>query len=254
MPPAGRDGLDLESLSEGASGRRTRIPTYVEGLDALLDGGVPKGHVVLVAGAAGSMKSSVTFTCLFNNAKQRKLRALYVSLEQNRTSLLDHMEGLGLDISDIEETFNIWDLGLIRSSLLEGPSWLEAFKKDVEEFKDRVGLDLLVIDSLPVLDIICKWQDPRTEVFHLFEWFRELGITTFLISEMSVDTRAYSRHDEDFLSDGIITLQMVEVDEVQVQRRLRVVKMRATNHSMNHFNLLFEAGRFKLTKIISKAL
>ncbi len=254
MAPEKQTGLDLDSLADGAVGRATRFPIYIDGLDELLEGGLPKGHVVLVAGPAGSMKSSITFNTLYRNTMENNLRCLYVSLEQNRSSLLDHMEGLGMGIGEVQERFNIWDLGLIRSSLLEGPTWMDAFKKDVEEYKERVGLDMLVIDSLPVLDIICKWEDPRAELFHLFEWFRELEITTLLISEMASDSRAYSRHDEDYLSDGIIILKMVEVDEVQVERRIRIVKMRATNHSMNNFNLIFDGGRFKITKVIGKHL
>ena len=50
-----------------------RIPTHVEGLDENMQGGIPKGHICIVAGASGAMKSSVTFSMLYN-------AVLYLSL------------------------------------------------------------------------------------------------------------------------------------------------------------------------------
>src|SRR2546428_7489643 len=71
--------------------------THIDGLDAdLLSGGIPKGSVVLLAGAPGTMKSSVAFTTLFNNALRGR-RGVYMSLEQGRDSLVHHMRGLGMD-------------------------------------------------------------------------------------------------------------------------------------------------------------
>ena len=43
-----------------------RIPTHIEGLDENMQGGIPQGHICLVAGASGAMKSSLTFSMLYN--------------------------------------------------------------------------------------------------------------------------------------------------------------------------------------------
>ena len=42
-----------------------RIPTHIEGLDENMQGGIPQGHICLVAGASGAMKSSLTFSMLY---------------------------------------------------------------------------------------------------------------------------------------------------------------------------------------------
>ncbi|HWM51682.1 MAG TPA: ATPase domain-containing protein, partial [Thermoplasmata archaeon] len=44
---------------------RNRIKTYVRGFDDVLNGGVPEGYVVLVSGAPGTMKSSLTYSILY---------------------------------------------------------------------------------------------------------------------------------------------------------------------------------------------
>jgi KaiC/GvpD/RAD55 family RecA-like ATPase len=42
--------------------------TYIRGFDEEIEGGIPQGHVVLVAGPPGTMKSSLAYSILYNNA------------------------------------------------------------------------------------------------------------------------------------------------------------------------------------------
>ena len=78
-----------------------RVRTYIRGLDEQLQGGIPKGHVVLLAGKPGTMKSSVAFNMLYNNARNDGNGCVYVTLEQSRDSLLENMTGLGMDIKGL---------------------------------------------------------------------------------------------------------------------------------------------------------
>ena len=91
-----------------------RIKTYIEGFDSKLNGGIPKGHVVLIAGEPGSMKSSVAFHMLYHSALQNQTGGVYVTLEQGRENLLDHMANLGMDITKVEKLLSVVDLSLIR--------------------------------------------------------------------------------------------------------------------------------------------
>ncbi|MCK4455626.1 MAG: KaiC domain-containing protein, partial [Thermoplasmata archaeon] len=49
-----------------------RVRTHIRGLDEQLQGGVPRGSVVLIAGKPGTMKSSVAFNILYRNAKENR--------------------------------------------------------------------------------------------------------------------------------------------------------------------------------------
>jgi KaiC/GvpD/RAD55 family RecA-like ATPase len=230
-----------------------RVKTYIEGFDERLNGGIPGGSVVLLVGEPGTLKSSIAYNLLFNNAQRDNIAGLYVTLEQSTASITKHMKGMGWDPAQVAGKVEMLDIGIIRKRLtqLKEQSWMQVFKMYIKSLRDTTKYDILVIDSLPVLEILAKFKDPREELFQLFEWLRDLNVTTILISEMNPNSRAYAKYDEDFLADGIIHLRMREEGEASVHRHVRCVKMRATSHHNDYFSLLFEKGTFKATRVIA---
>ena len=221
-----------------------------------MDGGVPIGHLILIAGEPGTMKSSIASNILYHNAKNHGKKGVYVTLEQGRDSLADHLIGLGMDMESVEDSLSIVDLALIRKNLdrLGEQTWMQIFKMYAQNLKKNMDYELLVLDSLPVLELLGEFKNPRNELFHLFEWLKDLGVTTFLITEMGGSEAPFATHGEDFLADGVIHLKMERVDDVNIQRRIRCVKMRGTNHSTNYHTLLFSEGEFQATRVISDKL
>lgn len=232
---------------------RERIKTYIGGFDDILRGGIPKGHRVLILGEPGTMKSSIAFYILYRNALENNMKGAYITLEQSRENFLDHVESMGLDFDKVKEHITVVDLSLIRKNLdkLGQQTWTQIFKMYAQNLKKNMNYELLVLDTLPVLELLANFTDPRNDLFHLFEWFRELGSTTILISEMSQSAKDFGKYGEDFLADGIIHLKMENVDGVTIQRRIRCVKMRGTNHSPDYYTLLFGDGEFQVTRVIS---
>jgi circadian clock protein KaiC len=232
-----------------------RLKTYIDNFDRILEGGIPMNHIVLVAGSPGTMKSSITYYTLYNNVVENKMTAVYVTLEQSRDSLLRQMEKMGMRSDRVADRLHVLDLSIIRKKLREvstGGSWMQVFKSYVTNLKENLKFDLLVIDSLDVLETMAGISDRRTDLFYLFEWMRDLGCTVFLISEASPERLMEGNFDEGYLSDGIITLKMQVVRDVETQRRIRCVKMRETNHDPSYYSLLFNAGKFQVTKVISE--
>ena len=86
--------------------QRRRIRTWIRGLDERMQGGIPQGHIVLVCGTSGSMKSSISFHLVYNNVKHGNMQGVYLSLEQGRASLLRHMAGLGIQPHIVEMVLN----------------------------------------------------------------------------------------------------------------------------------------------------
>ncbi|MBD3164755.1 hypothetical protein GF323_06155 [Candidatus Woesearchaeota archaeon] len=256
------------------------IGSYIEGFDQALGGGIPKNHIVMIYGSAGTMKSSLCFNILYNEILKGK-KGVYVSIEQNSLSLLRQMVSLGFDISkvnievlndaqdilrglsklkdDESKKLTIVDLGSIRKQLKGksnknkkgtadfafGPDMITTILKIAETLKSKKLCDILVLDSLTAIYSLTQIKEVRSDIFYLFEFFRDIGVTTFVISEESEINPNYTRIGiESYLVDGIIHLQLTERNR-KVTREISVVKMRSTDCNNDVFTLEFGKNKFK---------
>ncbi len=231
-----------------------RVQTHVEGFDKALEGGIPRGSVVLVSGTPGTMKTALTFSILYENAKAGA-KALYISLEESQEDLRAAMTELGMgDLDDLE--LYILDIGKIRLEHKDeelSKNWLDILQKYIEQRVRINGFDLVALDSLAALYSLTRLEHPRRDLFHFFGFLRSLEATTFLISEVAMGGNGrLGRYDEEFLSDGILYMRHFEKGETDVQLRLRCVKMRRTHHEQGYFALIRENGRFQITRAISE--
>ncbi|TLZ53060.1 MAG: hypothetical protein E6K18_01325, partial [Methanobacteriota archaeon] len=184
-------------------------------------------------------------------AWRERRTGVYVTLEQSREGRSHHLRQMGLDPKDVEDHVSIVDLGMIRKNLdARQESWFEIFRMYASNLKRTLGFDLLVIDSLPVLETMAGFANPREELFKLFEWIRDLDATVFMVQEMSTPQDPYGRYGEEFLVDGIIAVKMQAVDDANIQRRIRCVKLRSTSHSPNFYTLIYQNGLFQVTRVL----
>ena len=232
-------------------GSSDRIRTFIRGFDEKLGGGVPRNHVVLLAGETGTMKSTIGWHVLYFGAEKDHRPGVYMSLEQSRESFVTHLRGMGLDPRHVEDRVSIVDLGMIRKNLegMAESTWLEIFKMYALNLKRSLNYDILVIDSLPVLEVMARFEHPREDLFQLFEWLRDLKATIFLITEMKSRAEDFGMLGEEFLSDGIIHTKMERVDDANIERRVRCVKMRGSAHSPNYYTLTFRNGVLETTAV-----
>jgi KaiC/GvpD/RAD55 family RecA-like ATPase len=249
-----------------------RIKTHIVGLDEQIQNGIPQGHITLISGAAGTMKSSVCFNILYNEAAINKRNSLYISLEQSYYSMINHIINMDFDLSKInlvvikdlgnfdsyiEEinsnknktgTIIMVDVGCIRKEIKEilnqeNRSWLNVIKNIIKKIKSSTNVDLFTLDSLNSLYVLSKFDNPRVELFFLFEFLRDNNLTSYLISESSNEKQKYGEFDEDFLCDGIIYINLATYRRKQI-REVSVVKMRTTKCNHDIFSLEFRSGKF----------
>src|SRR2546430_17134527 len=74
-----------------------RVSTGVEGLDDILGGGFPQGHIYLLEGGTGTGKTTIGLQFLLEGARQGE-RGLYISLSSTQQELeeLAHSHGWSL--------------------------------------------------------------------------------------------------------------------------------------------------------------
>ncbi len=231
-----------------------RVKTHIDGFDDVLNGGIPKGSIVLISGTTGTMKSAFAYSVLYNNAVLGT-KCVYVALQQNEKNLLLQMENFGWVFENARGSLYILD----RHKLQEGldkvyrKTFLDTLLEHLVLLKQDFNYDLVAIDCLSALGSLSESKKPRSDMFRLFDWLRKLETTSFLIGEISPDTKTYGKYEEEYLADGIIHLKMEEISEVKTQRRIRCVKMRTTMHSADWYALLFKAGKFQITEVMCEA-
>lgn len=224
-----------------------RIKTFVDGLDEHIEGGIPKGSVSLICGSPGSMKSSLGYYILYHNAKEKNLKGIYISLEQDLKSLKMQMKKLGMKNRSINNDLTILDYDIIKKEISKEKNWLKEISKYVKKVKKEKGADLLVIDSLDALYALSRIEEPRREVYHFFKSLRDIGITSYLLSEISSNSGKFSYYGiEDFLADGIIHMQFQKKGDLlsSMERYLGIIKLRTTNHDTQYFPLLYMSEKF----------
>ncbi len=211
-----------------------RTPTHVKGLDAALQGGVPRGHVVGIVGPGGSMKTSLALYTLVRN-RAAGARGVFITIEESRDSIVQTMHRLGL--GDAEDfVVDISRLRLDYAGAEEIRDWVRVLEDYLSRRKERDPLSVIVIDSLDALAALTRVADVRTELFHFFHFLRNLGATSFVLAEQD-PARPGVDHDVTFLADGVFELRFSGVGEGKVQLLIRIAKMRHTNHSRDYFVL-----------------
>lgn len=213
-----------------------RVPTFVAGLDAVLQGGVPRGHVVGIVGPGGSMKTSLALYTLIKN-RAAGTRGVFITVEESRDSILQTMQRLGL--GDAEDFIvDVSRLRLDYAGAEEIRDWVRVLEDYLNRRREREPLGVVVIDSLDALAALTHIEDARSELFHLFHFLRGLGATSFVIAEQD-PARPGVDHDVTFLADGVFELRFSGVGEGKVQLLVRIAKMRHTNHSRDYLTLSY---------------
>ena len=250
------------------------ILTYIEGFDQFLKSGIPEGSVCLVIGGPGTLKTTFAFTLLHNNVRLNGNKALYISLEQSKNSLLTNMAKVGMrDFNN--EALEIGDYGTLRlmmqktltrakkgrtdsrgknrnlnaresSNLITNDlnfniNWLSDIQKLIHDRVEFGNVNIIAIDSLNGLYSLVDFHNLRKELFHFFGFLREINVTTFLIVETYPNSPMVNDFSvEQFLSDGIIELGVIE--DQDATRYIQVKKLRGSKHDMNKYAFKVEDG------------
>lgn len=200
-----------------------RLSTGIEELDNLIEGGIPKGYIILLTGNPGSGKTILCSQYLYCGLESGE-PGIYVSFTENKQNFLSNMRKLNMHFEDYESKgiFKFLDFPAMKESGIG--SALERIFIEVDSLKAK----RLIIDSISALneafqeriDIRIMLQTAIGKVANAF------GVTTILISEKTND---FPLNDERiaFLVDGIIVLDST-TNKGHLERKLQVTKMRGT--------------------------
>lgn len=213
-----------------------RIPTHIPGFDQLVEGGLLTGCTYLVTGQAGSGKTTFALETLHNMAKYENKNALFISLEEPIERVKQFMSRYNLNFDELEKKGNMHMMDLSLEKILDGNTEitesfdLSGFYTLIRSYIEKYNIDILVLDSLPVLTAIIP--NPviiRNQLLTMKAILNLNDCISVLISEIPEGSKNLSKSGiEEFIVDGVIILKNVESDFRRI-RGLEVFKMRGTN-------------------------
>ncbi len=226
-PRVPRD-FETEAKKGAAVVSDDRVETGIPGLDQMMDGGLERNSVVLVAGEAGTGKTTLALQFLFNGITNYGEPGLYITFEEQKGMLLKHMGKFGWDFGELEKQKKI-------KFLSYPPHEVERFITEgglIEDIIRDIGVKRIVIDSVTSLLLLYENEYKRREAFiKTIEALRKWGCTTLLTSEgeSGAQHEAHARFGVEFLADGLIMIHSIRRGDVR-DLALEVVKLRGINH------------------------
>jgi circadian clock protein KaiC len=217
-------------VAVGSQPRPTgRLSTGVEGLDALLDGGIPAGDSALLAGPSGSGKTLLCTHFVAEGVRQGE-KAVIAVFEERPDAYVVRAATLGMDLRSMVESGDLRIIYL-RPLDLSADEALHEIRDAVQE----MGASRVVIDSLSGFEIALAQtfrEEFRESLYRMVAALTRAGVTVLMTVEVTEEYTSlrFSPHAISFLTDDLILQRYVEL-EGQLRRVMSVVKMRGSDHS-----------------------
>lgn len=248
----------IQSEHGEMQGNIARAKTGVEGLDEIISGGIPRGTVTLVSGPPGSGKTILCTQFLYQGIKEGE-KCLFLTIDKKVEGLLGQTNQLGLDFQSAIDKGQAKFLYLNINKKLVYETMANEILSD--EY-DRIVLDSITpLSEMPIyinnMDIakninILDGEDlqsdssypvRRLHLHYIMNALQTAKCTSLVTSELPTGSNNLSRDGlSEFLADAVIVMS---VDPTMDRRKLSVVKMRSTKHTLKGHD--FEIGQGGIT-------
>jgi circadian clock protein KaiC len=206
------------------------VPTGVAGLDEMLGGGFPRGHVVLVTGLPGTGKTCLGLQFLLAGVAAGE-KAVFLSLEEDTPQLLETARQFRWPVDAAVEKDA---LKIVRLDPRETRQSLHRVQGELGAELAKLGADRIVVDSVSLLNMLSDDEaGRRATLFALAGACRASGATALLTAEADPRHPEVSRDGlSEYVSDGVLVLgYSTAPDGHRVGLSLRILKMRRTAHA-----------------------
>lgn len=238
-----RGGLEIYPRLVAAEHRREpsrdRLQSGLQGLDALVGGGLERGTSTLLIGASGTGKSSIAAQFAAQAAARGERAALFI-FDESANTLFSRMEGLGVPLRKYAAE------GLISVTQVD-PAELSPgeFAHAIRRAGSAQGASLIVIDSLNgYLNSMPDEKFLIVQLHELLTYLGQQGIATILIATQAgiIGSHMAAPIDASYLSDAVILLRYFEEDG-EVKQAISAVKMRGSDHERTIREFVMRGGR-----------
>jgi circadian clock protein KaiC len=207
-----------------------RIAFGIRGLDDILYGGLPAGHMYLLEGTPGAGKTTIAIRLVLSNCEAGH-KTLYITLSESKQELIEVAVSHNWRLEHIP----IFELVPQEDSLRPEHQYSVFNPEDVEldqltdlmsKKVDEVQPSVVVIDSLSELRLLARDSFRyRRQMLALKNFFEERGCTVLLIDNYGGDRSEPTVHS---IVHGVIRLEVLDREYGSVRRRVKVQKVRGS--------------------------
>jgi circadian clock protein KaiC len=201
-----------------------KISTGIHSVDAILNGGLPRNSVNVIAGPPGTGKSILAQQIVFHNAVRDDRAPYLVTVSEPTVKMLRYSQQFSFfDAARVGQNVIYLDIG---SLLLE--QGLEGVTRQIEVYIEEYSPTILAIDSFKAIHEMAEDAPKLREfAYRLAVRLTAWGTTTLLVGEY---TRTTINEAPIFaVADGIILMDQ-EPRGMQTYRYLEVLKMRGDGY------------------------
>ena len=214
-----------------------KAPTFIKGLDEILQGGFPRGQTTVIIGEAGSGKTVLGLEFLYRGALAGE-PGIYVGFEEPPAQLRRNAATMGWDLQALErkDLLFLLDGRLKPDAVISGAFSLKGLLAAVAGKSREIGARRVVIDAMEVaLRLFDEPRQVRAEMHGLNDWLLEQGQTTVMTVRPA--KRPEARFFEDFFESMGDCVEVMDARVVAniATRRLHEVKYRGSDFGRNEY-------------------
>lgn len=204
-----------------------RIKTGIEGLDEMLEGGIPKGHSVAVIGSFGTGKTTLAMQYIWEGLRNGE-KCIFISLEEDESSIVESARNFGWNFEKYVDN----TLLLVKLEPEDAKSSIQRLESDIPQVIQEFEASRIAVDSVSLLTMLYPSEEARRKaVFSLSKSIKDCGATAIFTAEVDPRNPTVSRDGiVEYVVDGVILLSFREAGK-KLELVLRILKMRRTKHS-----------------------
>lgn len=224
-----------------------KVKTGITGLDEMLSGGIHRGSICLIKGAAGTGKTSIGIEFLVRGIENFSENGLLVTFEHFPKEL--YRDALSLSF-DLKEHENEKKLKILFTSPSVFLSSLEEPDGEFDELVSNYDIKRCFIDSINHLEGLSS--DPnilRKKIYSFLNALKRHEITTMIAQEdLSLTGELKTvEYGVSYIVDTLIQLRYVEINS-SLEKAILIIKERASAHDKKIRKLDITSNGIKIEK------
>jgi circadian clock protein KaiC len=238
-----RGGLEVFPRLVAAEHRqittRVKLMSDIPELDALLGGGIEEGTSTLIAGAAGTGKSTLAAQFTAAAAARGQGGALFI-FDESPATLISRCSALGVDLASHLDA-GLVSLQQVDPAELTPGELIHAIRTAVEERNVKI----VVIDSLNgYLNAMPEERHLTIQLHELLMYLGQKAVATILIGAHNglIGSQMTTPVDASYLADAVILIRYFE-DRGTVRQAISVMKKRGSRHERTLREFRLDGGR-----------